>query len=250
MNRKVADRPQWPVQSPAFHSSEEHQVTRYPSHQQTIPALAPAGAGRFRAEQTDASPTANAAPRPARRVGIMGAGAAGIGAARSLLAADMPVTLFDTARERLDEATAAMRSDYQHSVSAGTLTAAQRDRRVALLAATVNLHHLKDCDVIVDALGRDGDAGEALLRRLNEVARPDAVLLTGAADGNVERVAALARFPANVLGVRLPDGAAWQAWELVPGKATSRQALACATRLVCHLGMPAGAALAPAMSLV
>ena len=195
------------------------------------------------------APLAKAASQAVGRVGILGANDMGMGIARRLLAADIPVTVYEVARAPLDVATAAMRSAYQESVANGELTAGQRDRRVALLAATVNLHHLKDCDVIVDTLDIDPDAKEGLIRRLNEVARPDAVLMTCVADRGVEQFAALARFPANVLGLRLPAGApARQPWELVPGRATSRQALATAGRLVDDLGNP-GVGLPPAMSL-
>lgn len=181
------------------------------------------------------------------RVGIMGAAETGMGIADSLLESDIPVTVYELEREPLDLATAAMRSTYQNAVSDGELTAAQRDRRVALLAATINLHHLKDCDVIVDALCTSAVARDGVLRRLNELARPGAVLIacvSGAdeeANAEVNRIAALMRFPENVLGMRRPNGAGQ--WELVPAKATSERALGTATRVVQHLGMSPVAAL-------
>lgn len=173
---------------------------------------------------------------PCRRVGILGAGDTAMGIAQSLLEADIPVTVFELARDTLDLATAAARSDYQKAVSAGALTAAQRDRRVALLAATINLHHLKDCDVIVDALQTDTAVKEGLFRRLNEVARPDAVLMacTAHADAtDLGRTVALMRFPENAVGMRLSDGAA--KWELVPANRTSERTLATAQWLVQNL---------------
>lgn len=173
--------------------------------------------------------------RPFSRVGILGASGTGMEMARSLLEADIPVTLFDLARETLDQATASTRSEYQNAVSDGELTASQRDRRVALLAATINLHHLKDCDVIVDTLCTDAEQKDGLLRRLNELARTDAVLVLCADDAEVERTAALMRFPENVLGLRLPNGGAAGQWQLVPAKATSERALAMANRIVQNL---------------
>lgn len=177
--------------------------------------------------------------RPFSRVGIMGASGTGMGIASGLLESDIPVTVFEPAREALDLATASMRSAYQHAVSDGELTAAQRDWRVALLAATINLHHLKDCDVIVDALGTGSAVKDGMLRRLNELAKPGAVLIacvTGAdASAEVSRIAALMRFPENVLGMRRANGVGQ--WELVPAKATSERALAAASRVVQNLSM-------------
>jgi 3-hydroxyacyl-CoA dehydrogenase len=176
---------------------------------------------------------------PFSRVGIMGASETGMGMAAGLLESDIPVTVFELAREPLDLATASMRSAYQEAVSDGELTAAQRDRRVALLAATINLHHLKDCDVIVDALCADTAVKDGMLRRLNELARPGAVLITcvtGAdATAEVGRIAALMRFPGDVVGMRRSNGAGQ--WELVPFKGTSERALETASRVVQRLGM-------------
>lgn len=179
------------------------------------------------------------AARPVRRVGIMGAGTAGMDIAMQLLEADIPVTVFELARESLDQATASVRSHYQDLFVDGDLAAHQRDRRVALLAGTVNLHHLKDCDVIVDALDVDMGIKGRVLRRLNEVARHDAVLVTCMSNAAVDQVAGLARFPGNVLGLRVLNGeSALQTWEFVSGKATSGQALATATALVRNLCKP------------
>lgn len=179
--------------------------------------------------------------RPFSRVGVMGASEAGMDIAASLLASDIPVTVFDLAREPLDLASASMRSTYQNAVSDGNLTLAQRDRRVGLLAATINLHHLKDCDVIVDVLCASAAVKESMLRRLNELAKPDAVLITFVSetdtDAEVNRIAALMRFPGNVLGMRRSNDAGVGQWELVPVKATSERALATATRVVRNLGM-------------
>jgi 3-hydroxyacyl-CoA dehydrogenase len=174
--------------------------------------------------------------RPFSRVGIMGASGTGVDIVDSLLESDIPVTLFELAREPLDLATASMRSAYQNAVSDGELTVAQRDRRVAMLAATVNLHHLKDCDVIVEALCASAAVKDGMLRRLNELAKPGAILIACVidADANAEvnRIASLMRFPENVLGMRRSNGTGAGPWELVPAKATSECALATADWVV------------------
>lgn len=187
-----------------------------------------------------------AMPRPFSRVGILGAGETGMDIARRLLDADIPVTVYEPARESLDSATASARAHYQDAVTSGELAASQRDRRVALLAGTINLHHLKDCDVIVDTLCISPAERDGLLRRLNELARTDAVLLTCADvregsdvsdDSGIDRTAAQMRFPENVLGMRRSRGAGAGQWELVTAKGTSERALATATRLVRNLSL-------------
>ncbi|GGX97344.1 hypothetical protein GJV26_03180 [Massilia dura] len=190
-------------------------------------------------KEANATGLAAHATPPARRVGIMGSTATSMDIARSLLDADIPVTLFDLAQDGLDKATAAMRSTYHEAFAAGRLTAAQRDRRVALLAGTVNLHHLKDCDVIIDALCAGTGGEETVLRRLHEVVRPGAIVMTCASHGDIDRVASLTRNPDNVLGLQASAGAdGSRAWQITPGKATSALALARAAGLLGNLGKP------------
>ncbi|HEX8601884.1 MAG TPA: 3-hydroxyacyl-CoA dehydrogenase NAD-binding domain-containing protein [Pseudoduganella sp.] len=218
------------------HYQNIDQSTAHPA-QAGMHAIAVAESHLYHARGIDRP--AEASPRSVRRVGIMGATTTGMAIAMQLLEADIPVTVLDLARESLDRATASVRSNYQEAFLAGELTAGQRDRRVALLAGTINLHHLKDCDVIMDALdtGTDMDVREKLLRRLNELARPDVVLVTCSPTVDINRLAGLARCPENVLGFHVAGGAgATQVWEPVPGKATSARALATATALARSLG--------------
>jgi 3-hydroxybutyryl-CoA dehydrogenase len=241
MNQMICDPPQARVaNATSFHSLcihflfEEHHMALHSGDNRPItttsifPQYGKAGMAHLAPAEV---------ARPFSRVGILGAGETGMGVARSLLEADIPVTVFELEREALDLATAAARSDYQNAVGDGELTASQRDRRVALLAATINLHHLKDCDVIVDTLDAGGDVKDGLLRRLNEVAKPNAVLMVCTANADVDRTAALMRFPENVVGMRWSNGAGAEQWELVPAKVTSERALATASWVVQNLGM-------------
>jgi 3-hydroxyacyl-CoA dehydrogenase len=165
-------------------------------------------------ESRDALALANASPRPVGRVGIIGANAMGAGIAINLLEAGIPVTLFETGRETLDQGMAQVRS-------AG--------RRMALLAGTVNFHHLKDCDLIIEAVCTDMAGKEKLFRRLDQVAKPGAILIALASQRGVDQVAGCTRRSGEVLGLhRAGPGDAGGTWEVVCGKRTSAQALATA----------------------
>ena len=173
-------------------------------------------------ESRGALALANAVPRAVGRVGIIGAGTAAIGIATRLLDAGVPVTLYEFAPEALARGIALVRSGYQ-----GALAPDKSDRRMALLAGTVYLHHLKDCDLIIDAACTELAAKEQLFRRLDQVAKPGAILMTNAAHGGVDRMARCTRRAGEVLGWQVPGPAgASGLGELVCGKDTSAQALA------------------------
>lgn len=166
-------------------------------------------------------------PRAVGRVGIIGANAMSLGIAVSLLDAGVPVTLFESERASLDKVIALARSGYRTAVAQAALGPDQRDRRMALLAGTVNFHHLKDCDLIVDAACTDRTGKEKLFRQLDQVAKPGAVLTTQAPDASIDHIAGCTRRPGDVLGLHVPDSSDMgEIWKIVPGKETSGASLA------------------------
>ena len=166
----------------------------------------------------------NTAPpgRTIGRVGIIGANAVGLGVATSLLDAGVPVTLLECERASLDSGIEQARSAYRAAVAKGELGPDEQERRLALLAGTVYFHHLKDCDLIVDAMQTDTPGREKLFRRLDQVAMPGAVLVTHAGNAGVDHIAGCTRRRGEVLGLQLagtPEGG--DTWRIVRGKDTS-----------------------------
>lgn len=170
---------------------------------------------------------AHADARTVGRVGIIGANAMSLDIAVSLLDAGVPVTLFEPERASLDKLIALARSAYRTAVAQGAPGPNERDRRMALLAGTVNFHHLKDCDLILDAACSDKAGKEQLFRRLDQVAKPSAVLATLASDASVDHIAGCTRRPGNVLRLHVSRSSdTGETWKLVPGKDTSGASLA------------------------
>lgn len=165
--------------------------------------------------------------RTVGRVGIIGANAMSLGLLMSLLDADVPVTLFEREREPLDKVIGLARSGYRTAVAKGALGPDERDRRMALLAGTVNFHHLKDCDLIVDATCTDRAGKEQLFRQLDQVAKPGAVLATLTSDAGVDHIAGCTRRAGDVLGLHVSGSSnTGERWQIVPGKDTSGASLA------------------------
>lgn len=193
--------------------------------------LVPVGVNRSPANAPSASLQA------VGRVGIVGANAAGIGIAMSLVDADLPVTIFELDRASLRTGIAIARASYADAVLHGKLTAAARERRMALLAGSVNFHHLKDCDLVIDAVSTEMDAKLSLFRRLDETVKPGAILVTCTSPARVDHLAAGTRRAGEVFGLHLPSPAhVGETWTLIPGKASNGQSLATVLALVQHLG--------------
>lgn len=172
---------------------------------------------------------ANDRPRTIGRVGIIGANKVGIGIAKALLEADIPVTMFDK-RDALDRGLALLRAA---CVQAGH----KRDRCLALFSATPRFHHLKDADLILEVMPTETEAREKFFRWLDEIGKPDAILVTHAAGAQLDRIARLTRRPADVLGLDFfrPDDSDEQV-KLVCGRETSGDTSATVLALLGRIG--------------
>jgi 3-hydroxyacyl-CoA dehydrogenase len=164
----------------------------------------------------------------AKRVGIIGANTLGVNLARHFVDAGIPVTVFDAERNSLDSGIAAARSHYQARIP--------RDRRMSLLAGTVNLHHLKDCDLILEA--GSSDLGVALFQRLGEFAKPGAILMTTVRHRDTSYIAGFRKHPG--------ESHTFDTWQFVCRNGTTADTLDGALALSRELCMAAGAAPAPA----
>jgi 3-hydroxyacyl-CoA dehydrogenase len=168
----------------------------------------------------------------AKRVGIIGANALGVNLARHFVDAGIPVTVFDFERNSLDSGIAAARSHYQARIP--------RDRRMSLLAGTVNLHHLKDCDLILEA--GSSELGAGLFQRLGEFAKPGAILMTTVPHRDTSYIAGFRKRPGEAPGLHV-EGApqAFDAWQFVCRNGATADTLDDALALSRELCMAAGA---------
>lgn len=172
---------------------------------------------------------ANDRARTIGRVGIIGANGMGIGITKALLEADIPVTMFDK-RDALDRSLAQLRASC-------TQARDKRDRCLALFSATPRFHHLKDADIILDVMPRETEAREKHVRWLDEIGKPDAILVTHASGYQLDRIARLTRRPADVLGLDFshPDDAAERV-KLVCGRESSGNTAAVVLALLGRIG--------------
>jgi 3-hydroxyacyl-CoA dehydrogenase len=159
----------------------------------------------------------------AQRVGIIGANTLGVNLARHFVDAGIPVTVFDFERNSLDSGIAAARSHYQARIP--------RDRRMALLAGTVNLHHLKDCDLILEA--GSSELGAGLFQRLGEFAKPGAVLMTTMRHRDTSYIAGFRKHPG--------ESQAFDTWQFVCRNGATADTLDGALALSRELCVAAGA---------
>jgi 3-hydroxyacyl-CoA dehydrogenase len=111
---------------------------------------------------------------------------------------------------------------------------------MSLLAGTVNLHHLKDCDLILEA--GSSDLGKALFQRLGEFAKPGAILMTTVPHRDTSYIAGFRKRPGEAADLSVAGAPhAFDTWQFVCRNGTTAETLDGALALSRELCMAAGA---------
>lgn len=170
--------------------------------------------------------------RPIRRAAILGAGTMGGGIAMSFANAGIPVTLIDTAQEALDRGLNTIRKNYANTVSKGRLKQEDMDKRMALIAATLDPAAIKDADIVIEAVFERMDVKLDVLGKMDALAKPGAILATNTSSLDVDKIAASVSRPQDVIGTHFFSPAnVMRLLEVVRGAKTAKDVLATTMKL-------------------
>ncbi len=144
---------------------------------------------------------AGTAPRPVRAGAVVGSGTMGGGIAMCFANAGLPVKLLDANREALDRGLAVVERNYDSMVKRGRIEPGEKDRRLALISATLEYSDLADADVIIEAVPETMALKKEVFARLDRVAKPGAVLATNTSTLDIDEIATSVTRPADVIGL-------------------------------------------------
>ncbi|MGP3505850.1 3-hydroxyacyl-CoA dehydrogenase NAD-binding domain-containing protein [Paracidovorax citrulli] len=165
--------------------------------------------------------------REIRKVGVIGAGTMGGGISMNFLNAGIPVTMLETKQEALDRGLATIRKNYEAQVAKGKLKQDKYEQRMALLTPTLSYDDLKDVDLVIEAVFEEMGVKETVFRKLDEVAKPGAILASNTSTLDVDRIAAFTKRPQDVVGMHFFSPAnVMKLLEVVRGKQTAKDVLA------------------------
>ncbi|MCX7894111.1 MAG: 3-hydroxyacyl-CoA dehydrogenase NAD-binding domain-containing protein [Burkholderiales bacterium] len=167
---------------------------------------------------------------PVRRiakVAVIGAGTMGGGITMNFLNAGIPVAILEMKQDALDRGVATIRKNYEGSLRKGKLTQDKLDARMALLKPTLSYDDLRDADLVIEAVFEEMGVKEQVFRKLDEVAKPGAILATNTSTLDVDRIASFTKRPQDVIGTHFFSPAnVMKLLEVVRGKLTAKDVLA------------------------
>lgn len=170
----------------------------------------------------------SAAPRPVKRLAVLGAGLMGEGIATVSLPLQ-PVVLKDVADRMLAKAAKNIRSALQKKVKSGALARVDGDRQWFSLHLATDTEALRSADLVIEAVFEDLELKRNVREETERVLRDDAVFASNTSALPIARIAEGARHPERVLGMHyFSPVPAMPLLEVVVAKDTAEWAVATA----------------------
>lgn len=194
-------------------TSTQAQALRYIGQAEAMTAQVPGGKG--------------IAARPVESLAVIGAGTMGTGIAIAALNAGLNVVLLEQDEGALSRGTARISAYYGERVAGGKLRAEQAQQCQGRLLPTTDWASLSATDLIIEAVFEDLEVKQQVLRRMDDRARPDAILATNTSYLDVDAIASVVRDPGRVIGLHFFSPAhVMRLLEVVRGRHTRAEVLA------------------------
>lgn len=130
----------------------------------------------LQAVNSGASRPKGIAPRPVRKVAVLGAGMMGAGIAYSCARAGIEVVLKDVSAESAAKGKAYSEKLCAKAVARGRTTQEKADALLARITATSDVQALAGCDAVIEAVFEDTSLKHKVFQEIQGVVAPDALL--------------------------------------------------------------------------
>ncbi len=139
--------------------------------------------------------------REIRSVAVIGAGTMGSGIAMNYANAGLPVKLLEVSDDALGRGLEIIVRNYAGGVKRGKMSEADAISRRDLIQGTTDYADLGDADLVIEAVFEDLSLKQDIFERLDDVCKPGAILATNTSYQDVNKIAAVTRRAADVIGL-------------------------------------------------
>jgi 3-hydroxybutyryl-CoA dehydrogenase len=158
------------------------------------------GASQRPAKSTDKGLHMSSETHAFNQLGLVGSGVMGLGIAQIAVLAGMPVRLLDARPGAASDGVQRLLSTLDALAAKGRVSAEQLAFARQALQPVHTLAELAGCDLLVEAIVEDLPAKQALMRELETVVSPQAVLATNTSSLSVTAIASGLQHPGRVAG--------------------------------------------------
>lgn len=135
------------------------------------------------------------------RIAVIGAGTMGSGIAHVCALAGLRATLVDADPAALERGTATIARNLDRQAGKGRITAAERDRALALIEPQDSLAAAASADLVIEAVPEVAELKGRIFAELDAVAPPHAILASNTSSISITAIAARTGRPEKVIGM-------------------------------------------------
>ncbi|WP_027856792.1 3-hydroxyacyl-CoA dehydrogenase family protein [Marinobacterium jannaschii] len=155
-------------------------------------------------------------------IAVIGAGQMGCGIAQSIAAAGIEVKLSDATPDLAQQGLARIHLRLLGQVEKHKLQPEEADHIVANITPVPSLESIHNCDLVIEAASEDLALKLELFRKLDQYAKPEALLASNTSSLSITTIAAATRRPQNVIGMHFFNPVpVMELVEVIRGLATS-----------------------------
>lgn len=136
-----------------------------------------------------------------RRIGVIGAGQMGAGIAQVAAQAGYEVVLRDLKQNFLERGLSGIRRSMGRLLEKGKLDQSTHDASLGRIHSTLDLGDLSDCDLVIEAIVEHEPSKAELLRELDVLLKPEAILASNTSSIPITRLAATTQRPERFIGM-------------------------------------------------
>lgn len=134
-------------------------------------------------------------------VGVVGAGTMGNGIAQTAAVAGFKVVMIDVNDAALARGVATLTASLERLVSKDKLDAATRDAALARIGTSTDYQRLSAADIVIEAATENVDLKIRILKQIEAVARPEAIIATNTSSISITSLGATLADPARFIGM-------------------------------------------------
>lgn len=134
-------------------------------------------------------------------VGVVGAGTMGNGIAQTAAVAGFKVVMIDVNDAALARGVATLTASLERLVSKDKLDAATRDAALARIGTSTDYQRLSAADIVIEAATENVDLKIRILKQIEAVARPEAIIATNTSSISITALGATLADPARFIGM-------------------------------------------------
>src|ERR1051326_9603280 len=136
-----------------------------------------------------------------RKVGVIGAGLMGSGIAQTCAQSGYETVIREVSQPLLDKGLTRIYGAWDTMASKGKLSSERVAANRSRLRATLDLADFADCDLVIEAIIENMDAKLRLFPELDNILKPEALILSNTSSLSVTQMGAITKRPDKVCGL-------------------------------------------------